>query len=1033
MTVPADAKVGDTLNVIVNGGQAIEVTITAEILKDGYTTTVPRPQDGETVDAKATIKDQAGNESAPGQDKAIVGDTTKPTIDIDPINPKNPTDPITGTTEPGLDVTVTFPNGSTQTTVADSNGRWEVPNPGNLKDADTVTAIAKDPAGNEGSTKEPVDGMSPKVVVELEESDLVDPVLTIKFTEVPYDASGKPLTAEQVKGLLSSQGFEFDSANVDGGLVSTDGGLTWTAPITYKGGDVSAEIGEGSYFDAAGNAGTQGKDSLIAPKIDLDTSSKSLDVTGGTNGGNTFTNGDLTAHKTHTLKMNITDQNPLTVRAVINLDMLDNSFGINVNGVSLTNGKVIQLQASDKTPHTANQVFLTTADGNIFGDVGTSKPWVLNEHGLPRIQVVMTKDGVRFFGTLTPQSEQLIELFLQDKTVLKLPDFKTGENTVDFINYDGDYADGVKGSLEVSAGGNSFTITDADNSSKMYSKVSITLVGNGSLNVTPVLPNGMVAEFSADGKTLILKGQNGTVLSGKDFEDALQNLMFKDAASKNHQFEITVYDEDGVPSKPLAIAPKNEVVTPDVEVVAALQSEINEASVPKSDGTTGNTVIDVAKAGSLVKDQDGHYVSTDASSSFKIIDLAAKMDAIIKSSTDFNQVANLLDQYTNVKGDDAVSEVLVINWEKIIEVLSQTSSDGRNYLDKMPKGFTSAKGTPSDWILFDESYSGEKYPVNSMILNNPDTTNYIDGFNLTINKVSNVNGFQINMLQGVLFEDGTQISNTGVKNQNGQYELGVVAAEQDQQYSFTLNSKVLNDTSEAIAVNGVKFKSSTLDAYADAVIMINGNIVSKVDGFYRYVESSAAVSKDFNVTITNVATEDKEAFITGLKSDLVTSGNVLPIEATTPVAASAMMLTDENVDGGEVIESASSITTTSTVSDDQSEPYFLTSLAQSDDNLIFSLLNDHASVASKASVVSNFNVGSYAQMDFSALLTDAATLGNIGEFVTVNYNAENDTAVVSIDRDGTAAVYQSQDVLVLSNQVTNVTLDDLLHNNQIII
>ena len=78
VTVPADAKVGDTLNVIVNGGQAIEVTITAEILKDGYKTTVPRPQDGETVDAKATIKDQAGNESAPGQDQATVGDTTAP-------------------------------------------------------------------------------------------------------------------------------------------------------------------------------------------------------------------------------------------------------------------------------------------------------------------------------------------------------------------------------------------------------------------------------------------------------------------------------------------------------------------------------------------------------------------------------------------------------------------------------------------------------------------------------------------------------------------------------------------------------------------------------------------------------------------------------------------------------------------------------------------------------------------------------------------------------------------------------------------
>lgn len=101
--------------------------------------------------------------------------------------------------------------------------------------------------------------------------------------------------------------------------------------------------------------------------------------------------------------------------------------------------------------------------------------------------------------------------------------------------------------------------------------------------------------------------------------------------------------------------------------------------------------------------------------------------------------------------------------------------------------------------------------------------------------------------------------------------------------------------------------------------------------------------------------------------------------------------------------------------------------------MIFSLLNDHASVASQAATVSNFNVGSYAQMDFSALLTDAATLSNIGEFVTVNYDAENDTAVVSIDRDGTASDYKSQDVLVLTHQYTDVTLDELLKNNQIII
>ena len=78
--------------------------------------TVPNPgnlKDGDEV--TATAKDPAGNE---GTAKEPV-DGLAPTIDINPINPK---DPITGETEPGANVTVKFPDGSTVTTVADSNG-----------------------------------------------------------------------------------------------------------------------------------------------------------------------------------------------------------------------------------------------------------------------------------------------------------------------------------------------------------------------------------------------------------------------------------------------------------------------------------------------------------------------------------------------------------------------------------------------------------------------------------------------------------------------------------------------------------------------------------------------------------------------------------------------------------------------------------------------------------------------------------------------------------------------------------------------
>ncbi|WP_332606447.1 Ig-like domain-containing protein, partial [Acinetobacter sp. ESBL14] len=65
------------------------------------------------------------------------------------INPINGTDPITGTAEPGSTVTVTFPDGtSVQVPTDPTTGAWTTPNPGNLPNGGTVTAVATDPAGN---------------------------------------------------------------------------------------------------------------------------------------------------------------------------------------------------------------------------------------------------------------------------------------------------------------------------------------------------------------------------------------------------------------------------------------------------------------------------------------------------------------------------------------------------------------------------------------------------------------------------------------------------------------------------------------------------------------------------------------------------------------------------------------------------------------------------------------------------------------------------------------------------------------------
>ncbi|EJO35775.1 type I secretion C-terminal target domain (VC_A0849 subclass) [Acinetobacter radioresistens WC-A-157] len=223
-------------------GQETGSTVVYQISTDGGNTWVATTaaQTGvadNTYQYRAVVTDVNGNSSVTDTVSVTVDTAAPAAPELDPVNV---TDPISGTAEIGATVTVTFPNGTIATTLADESGSWSVANPGGLTNGEVITAIATDPAGNaslSGSGIVSADITAPVVVLDDSSSRDNTPPLSGTVND----------TAARI--VVTLNGTDYEAVN--------NGDGTWTLAD-----NTLPVLQDGTYnltvraIDQAGNTGT---------------------------------------------------------------------------------------------------------------------------------------------------------------------------------------------------------------------------------------------------------------------------------------------------------------------------------------------------------------------------------------------------------------------------------------------------------------------------------------------------------------------------------------------------------------------------------------------------------------------------------------------------------------------------------------------------------------------------------------------------------------------------------------------------------
>ena len=585
--LPIGAQVGDTLNLSVNGGTPQAVLVTQSMLDTGYTTTVPRPADGSTLNVSATVTDVAGNVSAPGSDSATVGDTTPPlaptvtiTTDLDDDGSLSAAELGSATT---VGVQITLPAG------AQVGDRLNLSVNGGTPEAVVITQSMLD-AGYTTSVPRPADGATLSVSATVTDAagnvsapgsdsatvgDTTAPAAPTVTITTDLDDDGTLSAAEL--GRATTVGIKVDlpvgaqvgdtlNLSVNGGTPVAvtitqsmlDAGYTTSVPRPVDGGEVSVSA---TITDAAGNASAPGSDSATVG----DTTAPSVVVTINANG-------------------------------TVSFEFTETPVGFDAGDVQVANGAIANLRqdSTDSKHWTADLTALQGASGELS---------------------VSVADGsyTDSAGNAGAGDRDSIPLFPPSITV---PDTDGTSNQTQLTVIETAGATAGTFTLSAPAGVNQLVINsttvDLAALSNLHAQPVVVSTASGVLRLLSFNPDTGVVGYTYDPGVLNHSGTGGTIIDGFSIKvsDAL-------GMTESDQLRVGVLDSIPAPTNDysaLAVGRNtlgNVLVNDSIFDVGGRVTSINHGGVTYTPGTDGKISV-ITSSGTLVMSAEGAYTYTSS-------------------------------------------------------------------------------------------------------------------------------------------------------------------------------------------------------------------------------------------------------------------------------------------------------------------------------------------------------------------------------------------------------------------------------------